>query len=140
MGKESKNRQVIVYRCESDSSLYPRHKHPYTKRKSWGNLPSPSKDTLDYIRDHEVCGCINLKQFHKWWPKGKWVTKEPRNQYLIMSISKEHIRKGEHQIVFKRSKAKIIGALTKDHKRVFFNESFTYRDYKRQKRAGTSDW
>lgn len=137
MGQES---TMIIYRCESDEPLECKHEHPYTFRKSWGNLPPPSRDGLGYFDPHEVCGCKSLKQFHKWWPKGKWVTKRPNNMYLIMSVPKEHVRVGNTQVMFDRSKATIVGALTKDHKRVFFNESFTYSDYKRQKRKRTGDW
>lgn len=138
MGKESK----IIYRCESPKYEYEgsRHDHPYTKRKSWDPLPSPGNDGIGYINDDEVCGCTSLKQFHKWWPKGKWVTSRKQNQYLIFSVPKQYIRTGKNQVVFTREYAKIIGALTKDHKRVFFNESFTYSDYKRQKRERTGNW
>ena len=131
---------MIIYRCESDSTMSSGHSHPWTSRKSWGNLPAPCNDGIGDIYQHEVCGCSSLKQFHKWWPKGKWVTSRKNNMYLIFSVPKEHVRKGRNQVVFDRSKATIIGALTKDHKRVPFNESFTYSDYKRQKRKCTGDW
>ena len=139
MGKESK---ILIYRCESPNYEYEgnKHEHPYTKRKSWGPLPSPENDDIGYINDYEVCGCSSLKQFHKWWPKGKWVTNKKKNQYLIFSVPKECVRKGKHQVVFDREEATIVGALTKDHKRVFFNESFTYGDYQRQKRKRTGNW
>lgn len=133
---------MLVYRCESIDCYDPEerlHEHPYTKRKSWGNLPSPDNDGIGTY-DHEVCGCSSLKQFSKWWPKGKWVTTRRHNSYLIFDVPKEYVRKGKHQVVFEREHASIIGALTKDHKRVFFNESFTYSDYKRQKRERTGNW
>ena len=143
MGKES----TIIYRCESHNPAIRNkrfkgiwHDHPDTKRKSWWSLPSPRDDKLNYILDEEVCGCTSLKQFHIWWPKGKWVTNRPNNQYLIFSVPKEYVRKGKKQAVFIRKHATIIGALTKDHKRVFFDESFTYRDYKRQKRKCIGNW
>lgn len=116
------------------------HEHPFTKRKYWGKLPAPYNDGLGDMTNNEVCGCSSLKQFHKWWPKGKWVTSRKNNMYLIFSVPKEYVRKGRNQIVFNRSKAVIIGALTKDHKRVPFNESFTYSDYKRQKGECTGNW
>ena len=133
---------MIVYRCESPNYLAEgnRHEHPYTKRKSWGPLPSPEEDSIGFINNNEVCGCSSLKQFHKWWPKGKWVTTRKHNSYLIFEVPNKYVRKGKHQVVFERRKSKIIGALTKDHKRVFFNESFTYSDYKRQKGECTGDW
>jgi hypothetical protein len=116
-----------------------KHDHPYTTRKSWGPLPSPDREGID-IYEHEVCGCSSLKQFHKWWPKGEWVTKRKDNNYLIFDVPNKYVRKGKYQVVFARNQATIIGALTKDHKRVFFNESFTYSDYKRQKGERTGDW
>jgi hypothetical protein len=131
---------MIVYRCESDKPMDCEHDHPYTKHKSWDELPCPKKDGLYHLWNYEVCGCSSLKQFHKWWPKGEWVTKRPKNMYLIFEVPDKYVRKGKHQVVFKRRKGKIIGALTKDHKRVFFNESFTYSDYKRQKRERTGNW
>lgn len=133
---------MIIYRCESIDCYDHKeklHDHPYTKRKFWGNLPSPDKEGID-IYDHEVCGCSSLKQFSKWWPKGKWVTTRKHNSYLIFDVPKEYVRKGKHQVVFEREHATVIGALTKNHKRVFFNESFTYSDYKRQKRERTGNW
>jgi hypothetical protein len=133
---------MIVYRCESPNYLSEgnQHEHPYTKRKSWSPLPSPEHDEIGWINQDEVCGCRSLKQFHKWWPKGKWITKKPKNMYLIFDVPDEYVRKGNTQVVFYREHAKIIGALTKDHKRVFFNESFTYSDYQRQKRERTGNW
>ncbi len=110
---------VIVYRCESPN--YPdSHNHPPYKIRDWVELPSPYNDNIGAITPEEVCGCISLKQFNKWWPKGKWITKATNNKYYIFSVPKEYIRKGKHQVVFERSKAIKVGELTEYHKRIFY--------------------
>ena len=103
MGKESK--QVLIYRCECPNYLeYGNvHEHPPYKKRDWMYLPTPEKDGIEYYDMRHVCGCNTLKQFSIWWPKGKWVTEKPNNQYLIFSVNKRYVKYCKSQVMFTKN-------------------------------------
>jgi len=103
-----------VYRVEHN-------KRPKTGRsgdikklsRHWNYLPCPQDDGIGSMSSLDVCGTTNKTDFYKWWYKSKLkhIISDKDYKIVVLDVQKKYVRIGEHQCVFPRSKATIIGTL-----------------------------
>lgn len=116
---------VLVYRCESISNRF-EGGNRFTASE-WFYKPTPTQDGIDYNiiqtkykNDKWYCGCSDLKQFFKWWPKSKLKhNKKHNNRVVILRVPKDDVTYGKTQVIFKRHKAKIVGHVNEKGEAIF---------------------
>lgn len=125
--------KVLVYRCEiigdrlSGGHRCTTYTYPnYTQLSTnWDRLPCPQEDGINEMnRGNWWCGCKSIKQFFKWWDKSQLKHHSgTRNRLAILEVPKSEVRYGNHQVIFNRKKAKIVGKINEKGEAVF-NRSY----------------